>query len=309
MIIKYLKFCLLYIFFFFFSKTGINSNKNNLFITQFDTIVSCAPVNVITIKKKLKENSGLIFYKDLFWTFNDSGSKSYFYSLDSTNGKIAQKFVLADKNNIDWEDITQDDTHIYIGDFGNNFGSRKDLVIYKISKEFLTNAKNGMAWAEEIKFTYPEQKDFTHLLKGTEFDCEALTYYNGSLYLFTKDWINRTTRLYKLPTTPGNYKANLLTTFDVDGLITASAISPDGKMLALLGYKNYTPYLILFSDYEGNNFFNGKNIRLNFDPLHNTQTEGITFTANNIIYISSEKSKFPAQLFRLNIDKWNNGNQ
>ena len=39
------------------------------------------------------------------------------------------------EENVDWEDITQDETHIYIADFGNNNGNRTDLKIYKILKQ------------------------------------------------------------------------------------------------------------------------------------------------------------------------------
>ncbi len=278
-------------------QTGFHKN-------EVDTIIICKPEPVLKFQNKIKENSGLIFYRNLFWTFNDSGSKNFFYSYDSLKRKIVQKFVLAEANNVDWEDIAHDSSYIYIGDFGNNFGNRRDLVIYKIPKKYLSEANNGMAWAEEIKFTYPEQTDFTCFLKGTEYDCEAFSYYNGFLYLFTKDWINRITRVYQLPVIPGTYNAKLISSFDVDGLITASDISPDGKTLALLGYKDYTPYLILFTEFSGNDFFSGKKIRLNFISIHDAQTEGITFTTNSILYISSEKAKLPAQLYRLNIDKW-----
>ena len=270
---------------------------------EFDTIVVCDPIHVIDIEQSINENSGLIFYRNLFWTFNDSGGDNSFFSFDSLHTSVLQNFIVANAKNVDWESITQDSHYIYIGDFGNNFGDREDMVIYKIPKKYISSVNNGIVLAEEIKFKYEDQTNFTTALKFTEYDCEAFINLNDHLYIFTKDWINRRTKVYKLPKETGEYSAKLIGSFEIDGLVTASDISPDKKTLALLGYKNYTPFMVLYTDFEGYEFFSGKKIRCNFNSIHNAQTEGLTFTSNNIIYISCETSIFNAQLFRLNLNE------
>ena len=89
---------------------------------------------ITSLPRVLNETSGLIFYKGLLWTINDSGGKNVVYGFDF-NGEIQHEIEIKDAKNNDWEEIAQDEKHIYIGDFGNNNGMRKDLKIYKIKKK------------------------------------------------------------------------------------------------------------------------------------------------------------------------------
>ena len=119
-----------------FSSSIIKPPKDQI-STEFDTIIACDPIHVIDIEQSINENSGLIFYRNLFWTFNDSGGDNSFFSFDSLHTSVLQKFIIASAKNVDWEDITQDSHYIYIGDFGNNYGDREDMVIYKIAKMYI----------------------------------------------------------------------------------------------------------------------------------------------------------------------------
>ena len=65
--------------------------------------------------------------RDLFWGFNDSGGKNILYAFDRS-GKIKMEIEIVNAGNDDWESITQDAKHIYIGDFGNNNGNRNNFV-------------------------------------------------------------------------------------------------------------------------------------------------------------------------------------
>jgi hypothetical protein len=42
------------------------------------------------------------------------------------------KTLKVNAKNTDWEALTNDGNNFYIGDFGNNDGSRRDLTIYKV---------------------------------------------------------------------------------------------------------------------------------------------------------------------------------
>ncbi|MFN8364467.1 MAG: hypothetical protein U0T78_04125 [Cloacibacterium normanense] len=78
----------------------------------------------------MKETSGLTFLKDKLFTLNDGGNTNEIFEIDKNSGKILSKLKINFPNK-DWEAITSDDEDFYIGDFGNNAGSRKDLAIYK----------------------------------------------------------------------------------------------------------------------------------------------------------------------------------
>ena len=106
--------------------------------------------------------------------------------------------------NTDWEELAEDETYIYIGDFGNNSGKRKDLVIYRVNKIDLLGERD--VTADRIEFDFPEQIDFTGSGQ-TNFDCEAMVSIGDSLFLFTKNHGNLKTNLYSLPKTPGDHSA------------------------------------------------------------------------------------------------------
>jgi hypothetical protein len=76
------------------------------------------------------ETSGLLAYRDLLWTFNDSGGQPELYGYSIEDLAITKTVVINNGSNTDWEEITQDSTHVYIGDFGNNYGNRPNLTIY-----------------------------------------------------------------------------------------------------------------------------------------------------------------------------------
>ena len=62
---------------------------------------------------------------------NDSGDDPILYEFNM-EGDLLRRLYIDEAKHKDWEDITSDGDHIYIGDFGNNAGSRERLVIYKV---------------------------------------------------------------------------------------------------------------------------------------------------------------------------------
>ncbi len=249
----------------------------------------------------LDENSGLIFYDNLLWTFNDSGGENKIFGVDFS-GNIKKEIELTGAVNIDWEEIAQDETHIYIGDFGNNNGSRKNLKIYRISKKDINqNPKQEIYW-EIIQFEYANQEKFGYPPLTTPFDCEAMTELNDTLFLFSKDWEKLTTTVYKIPKNEGFFKVNPVDSFEVKGLITGADISPDKKKLALIGYNNFKPLLWIFSEVSPKNIFGGANHYFEFDSLQYAQTEGICFLGNDTLLVSCEQTPvFDHQVFLIDL--------
>ena len=79
---------------------------------------------------EVHETSGLFFHNGRLWTHNDSGGKPILYGLDTTNFEVVQRLTLVNAKNKDWEDVCTDGENVYVGDFGNNKGKRKNLRIY-----------------------------------------------------------------------------------------------------------------------------------------------------------------------------------
>ena len=209
---------------------------------------SSGPVEIIPeilvemLPLQLHETSGLIQYKNLVWTMNDSGGEPAIYGFDMDNEEVRQVIYIENGENNDWESLTSDEDHIYIGDFGNNWGWRKDLKVYIINKSDIPENQDAGLTAGIIEFVYPDQEEFVFGINSNPFDCEAFICLDRTLYLFTKDWVTRNTKVYSLPASPGSYTAELVDSFNVDGLETGADLSQDRQKLILLGYKEYIPF-------------------------------------------------------------------
>ncbi|MFB0944910.1 MAG: hypothetical protein QMB24_01935 [Spirosomataceae bacterium] len=176
---------------------------------------------------QVDESSGLeTAGENEFWTHNDSGGEAKLYKITS-EGKLLDSLEVDGAKNVDWEEVTQDDKgNLYVGDFGNNRQSRKDLTIYKI---------NGNK-TERITFRYADQTAFP--ANPPKFDCEAMFWHQDSLYLFTKNYTkkNHVTQLYALPDKAGDYEISPKGSWEIETMVTAADISPNGKEFALLTY-------------------------------------------------------------------------
>jgi hypothetical protein len=264
------------------------------------TMLTVIPKSFIAeIPWEIKESSGLLLYDNLLWTFNDSGGENKLFGLNFS-GEIVKEITIDNAVNIDWEDIAQDDNNIYIGDFGNNNGVRKDLKVYKFRKSDIHTGST--LTASEIDFSYAEQKDFSYNTLNTPFDCEAITCFNGMLYIFTKNWVDETTSVYQIPKIEGRYSVSFTDTFNVNGLVTGADISPDEKTLALIGYKDFKPIVWVFSNISEHGFFNREKTYMKLDAIFSAQTEGICFKGNDTLLISCEQTTaFAQQIFYIDL--------
>lgn len=238
----------------------------------------------------LDESSGLMINNGDLWTHVDNNDHSI-YRIDSLSPAFLQAVSVNSVINTDWEDLASSNDHVFIGDFGNNYGNRTDLHILKIAKTDVTPSTTNVN-AEIINFNYPDQTNFTSNLNNNPFDCEAFFFFNDSLHLFTKDWVNKITKHYILPAIAGTYTAQLVDSFNVNGLITSAAIQNDG-VIALLGYDNtgFAPCFIwMLYDYQSSSFFSGNKRMFTIGSAINLgQVEGIDFLGNNYGYITNER--------------------
>lgn len=259
------------------------------------------------LPEAISETSALLFFRGGLWTINDSGNDAELFHLDTLNGNIQQTLTISNAINVDWEDLAQDASYIYIGDFGNNEGNRTDLGIYRVRKADIPETGNAQLVADYIAFTYPGYLANSVEMKSNNFDCEAMIAKGDALYLFTKNRGDHKTKLYRLPKVPGNYMAELNDEYPVNGLITAADINEQYDEVVLLGYSDFpfTPFVWLLFDYHENDFFSGNKRRIDMPNVVTTQTEGYTYTTGRNGVISAEKTVVGNQrAFNMNTDQW-----
>ena len=244
---------------------------------------------VSVLNDSIQETSGLNFFDEKLFTFNDSGNPAELYEINKKSGKILKVFKVNAENK-DWEALANDGKNFYIGDFGNNAGTRKDLKILKIpfnSNKLQTDSLNT------VSFYYQEQKDFTSKNISTDFDLESMIYLNGKLHIFTKEWTSKSTTHYTLD--PNNFEkqaAQKVETFKT-GFMISDAYYFD-KKLYTVGYTKKTEvFLMIFIESEQGIFFNANPQKLYLgSALSIGQIEGIAVDEKGI-YISGEKFHSP----------------
>ncbi len=270
--------------------------------------------NLTFIKKKtlpadLKEISGQVYWKGRLYGHIDSPGSSYsqqekakkIYVIDTASATIVQTIYLEGVVNVDWEDITQDYTHFYVCDVGNNIsGNRQDLKIYKFPKslvndeQFITIPNSAI---EVINFSYEDQTDFSPKpANKTEFDCEAVAYNRGKLHLFSKNWIGSICKHYTLPIEPGTYTAKLREQFSTGGIKITGADFGAYDMLVLVGYNTSNGNIALYLDYgfDGTYYYfnSGQIKKLNLGWAGNSgQVEGVSMKDIFRGYITNEYFK------------------
>jgi hypothetical protein len=252
-------------------------------------------IRTLILPHDLDENSGLIIYDGLFWTINDSGGEPWLYALDTTSGRIIRTVGLRGAENTDWEEITQDESFLYIGDFGNNRGDRRDLRIYTVSKNLLSDS---LVSPGIITFRYSNQTDYTPVPYNTAFDCEAMIGYRDTLYLFTKNWTGGDTYIYKLPAEKGDHVAFLCGRIEVKGLVTAATYDAKTHRLYLLGYNDFIPFTCLLDHYLPGDEIKGDIKQCFYPDFLGLQTEGLTLTGQDQIIVSCEKGYDQPAIYR-----------
>ncbi|MEY4003261.1 MAG: hypothetical protein RIT07_1303, partial [Bacteroidota bacterium] len=181
----------------------------------------------------LTEISGMTVWQQRYFAHGDGGSPAMVFELNA-QGKIIDTTILM-KPNADWEDMAANNTHFFIGDFGNNNGTRKDLKILKFPADSLGKIN---VMPEVISFSYADQTDFTSST-FTNYDCEAMVATIDSLYLFSKSKSSGICRVYSLPVNAGTYIAKVCDTVQPPFWVTGAHYSNNRLLLS-----GYVPNLI-----------------------------------------------------------------
>ncbi len=246
------------------------------------------PTLLTDLVPELYESSGLLIVEGQVWTHNDSGNPNKLYRVDPSTGVILRELTLLNASNVDWEEVTSDESWVYVGDIGNNYGNRTDLRIYRFPLEQLLDPGITSVLVDTIGFAFADQTDFSPIPLGTNWDCEAFISLGDSLYLFTKNWADLRSYVYVLPAEPGMHMAQRRDTLESMGLITGSALDRDRDVLVLLGYDLLMhPFVWRFSGYSGTAFFGGLS-QYHSIALTAAQTEGIAWAALDTVFFTNE---------------------
>jgi len=261
--------------------------------------LSLKKYKIAVLSDSLQESSGLTNLDGRLFSFNDSGNTSEIFEITPGSSYIKKTFQTGLRN-IDWEAITNEGENFYVGEFGNNLGTRKDLKVYQIP------FRNDSLIVDSIKtipFFYPEQTDFTPKNINNNFDAEAMIFLDGTIHIFTKEWITNTVSHYVIDKNlKENQPAKKLETFETGFVVTDASFF--GNRLYVVGYtKNASVYLMIFEkDENGNLFFNKPIKKYSLGRAYNVgQIEGITATEKGV-YISGERfsikiKKVPQSLY------------
>lgn len=193
------------------------------------------PVRLTALGSHLHESSGLALVGENLWTMNDSGGEPELLALDLPQSR-SHSLTLDGAINFDWEALAQSAEHLYVVDCGNNRGDRIWLQLYavKLGELSESSAPNGIP-AKRTDFRFADV-EYAVNRRAHNNDCEAAAWVDDQLWLFTKNWGDQATRLYRM--VPGVDRQQLTSSesFFTDGLITGADYSEAHQMLALLGY-------------------------------------------------------------------------
>lgn len=197
----------------------------------------------------VNESSGLVASRTtpgLYWTHNDSGDGPFIYAFDE-RGKRRGVWRVTGATARDWEDMAagpgpdRNRHYLYLGDIGDNSGSRSEIVVYRIPEPRIAAADASASKskprttepAEIIRLVYPDGKH----------DAEALLVHpvTGTLYIITKI-LFAYPGIYEavVPLTPGRtiklVHVGELNVPSLFGGITGAAVTPDGRRIAFCDY-------------------------------------------------------------------------
>lgn len=213
-----------------------------------------AQLSGVILDTRLSDLSGLAasrVHPDVVWVLNDGGNPPDLYAVGNRGG-VQAKFRIAGVDNTDWEDLAAfelDHRHyLLIADTGDNGGLRRTLQLHVVEEpRALADGVLHPAWS--IAFRWPD---------GPR-DCEAVAVdaAHGLVLLLSKR--HRPPELFVLPLRPAQpglqvarrvgHLAGLpapprrADTLDrMRDQVTAADLSPDGRTLAVLTYRDVLLY-------------------------------------------------------------------
>jgi len=244
-------------------------------------------IKEFSLPPELAETSGLYCpEQNSVYTLNDSGNEPIVYKLNLI-GEIEQQSKL-DVKNRDWESLTGDKQHFYIGDIGNNNGKRKFIEIHVIDKD-VVDAKVKRS----LQISYADNNIDKNEYLNHDFDAEAFVSVGADLILFSKSWQTKNLHIYKLSKTELIQQVEPIVTVEgLPGIVTGVDYNAFTKEYVLVGYSLYG--LGSFSAFIAK-MDRRFNLLASYPLTGFNQVEGVCVSPNGEVWISQESSFFSSQ--------------
>jgi hypothetical protein len=245
----------------------------------------CEPVGKLVPLKGLAEASGVAASRKtpgVLWAHNDS-SNPVIIALNE-QGVVTGRVRVAGAGVDDWEDIAVgpcgSQSCVYIADIGDNSGKRDRITVYRVQEPSPNDTET--APAEAFHAVYPnDPRDAESLFVTGDGDVFLITKGDPgpiALYRFPKPLRSGTMRLERIGKGQEGKKV------DAKVRPTGAAISPDGRWVAVR-----TTDFVTF--YRAADLLSGRwreAFRTDVTPLREPQGEGVTFGANDTVFLVSE---------------------
>ena len=196
--------------------------------------------------EQLNEISGVVQSRQdarVLWVHNDSGDDPRFFAVRD-DGRLLGTYLLDGAERGDLEDIAigqdQDGHILYVGDIGDNPGTREFIRVYRVVEPTVDVASDDpvdeVVQAETMLLRYPD---------GVSYNSETLFIdpRDQALYIVTKDY-GGLQKLFRKnpPHAPGDYTLDYVMDLDFGqpplngGATTAGDISLDGSLIMVRTY-------------------------------------------------------------------------
>ena len=253
----------------------------------------------VFLDARVTESSGVAVSRrspGVLWTHNDSGDPSYLFATDTT-GAVRGTFSVTGARNIDWEDIAlgpcEGSSCLYLADTGDNRERRGSVSVYRVPEPDLPADRpkrvRPTARAHALTFRYP---DGPH-------DVEAMWVSPaGDVHLVTKGR-SGPVRHYRIsaaawtsgrPVVPELVERLPLPVRSKLDLVTAAALSPDGRIVAVRTYGAVYFFLATGTGrLEAHPVSRGCDVR-----SLGIQGEGVGWLNEEVLVLTSERAILPA---------------
>lgn len=201
-------------------------------------LAAALPVEkVARLPAALEESSGLARAGSDWISHNDSGDQPRLFRF-GPDGQGAREYRVAGADAVDWEDVASNRRWLFIADTGNNLGMRRDLRIYRLPLSQLEQGGSRPVNLDKIyPIRYADQTVFIPTLNATRFDMEAMAVVGDELWLMSKDWQEKRSRLYRLPISGNGGSLTPAQEWRTDCLITGADYEPSRRRMAMVGYR------------------------------------------------------------------------
>jgi hypothetical protein len=225
-------------------------------------------------------------YADVFWVHNDSGNPEVLYAITRT-GALIGKWRVTGRRFFDWEDIALDDAgNLFLADTGNNRMRRRTVSVHRVKEPDPAKREEEVAIEYSWRLQYPN---------GPR-DAESLFLLGNNGFLVTKRPTN-SAEVYRFPLTPTTniLTLELVAELSIGTSITGAAVSPDGKVLALVSPVGAFAYRI-----DGD-VSRVQRLTPHLTKFKNLKIEGCTFTPEGLLTTSETRGihLFTNDVFRV----------